>query len=161
MNNADKKMLVINLNDGFDVEALTRLIAGSDVLVENLKPGTLSKFGFSPARIQEINPRLVYCAISGFGADSLYPSRPAFDMVITAMAGFMTELSADGRPLKSGISTADLMGGEMAMVAILAALEHRDRTGQGQHRSVHAGCHGVAGHDQWNNAFDDGSSRRW
>ncbi len=155
MNNADKKMMVIDLNDSFDVEALTRLLATSDVLVENLKPGTLSKFGFTPARIAEINSRLVYCAISGFGADSLYPSRPAFDMVITAMAGFMTVLSADGFPLKSGISTADLMGGEMAMVAIVAALEYRDRTGHGQYidlsmQDVTAWLTQTA----WNNAFD-------
>ena len=156
MNNADKKMMVIDLKDAFDVEVLTRLIASSDVLVENLKPGTLSKFGFSPARIAAINPRLVYCAISGFGADSLYPSRPAFDMVITAMAGFMTVLSADGFPLKSGISTADLMGGEMAMVAILAALEQRDRVGEGQYidlsmQDVTAWLTQTA----WNSSFND------
>jgi crotonobetainyl-CoA:carnitine CoA-transferase CaiB-like acyl-CoA transferase len=132
MNNADKKMMVVDLNNAFDVEALRRLLATADVLVENLKPGTLSKFGFTPAALQAINPRLIYCPISGFGTESLYPTRPAFDMVITAMAGFMTVLSADGFPLKSGISTADLMGAEMAMAAILATIHHLDRTGQGQ-----------------------------
>lgn len=133
MNNADKKTMVVDLGDPFDAEALRRLIGTADVLVENLKPGTLAKFGFTPAAIAAINPRLVYCAITGFGADSLYPTRPAFDMVITAMAGFMSVLSADGQPLKSGISTADLMGAEMAMLAILGALDHLERTGEGQY----------------------------
>jgi crotonobetainyl-CoA:carnitine CoA-transferase CaiB-like acyl-CoA transferase len=101
--------------------------------VENTKPGTLAKFGLSPSEIQALNPRLVYCAISGFGAQSLYAARPAFDMVIQAMSGFMTALRPDGIPLKSGISTADTMGAEMAMVAVLGALEYRDRTGMGQY----------------------------
>ncbi|MGQ7793613.1 CaiB/BaiF CoA transferase family protein [Faunimonas sp. B44] len=132
MNNADKKTMVIDLKDGSDVEALRRLLATADVLVENLKPGTLAKFGFTPEAIRSLNPRLIYCPISGFGIDSLYPTRPAFDMVITAMAGVMAVLSADGTPLKAGVSTADFMGGIMAIVAILAALDHVDRTGEGQ-----------------------------
>jgi crotonobetainyl-CoA:carnitine CoA-transferase CaiB-like acyl-CoA transferase len=132
MTNADKRTIAIDLTNEFDVEALKRLLATADVLVENLKPGTLAKFGFTPAALKAINPRLIYCPISGFGNDSLYSKRPAFDMVITAMAGFMTVLSGDGFPLKSGISTADLMGAVFAMGAILAALDHADRTGEGQ-----------------------------
>ncbi|GAA4338995.1 hypothetical protein GCM10023144_36660 [Pigmentiphaga soli] len=130
--NAGKKMLAIDLKNESDVELLTRLLATADVLLENLKPGTLAKFGFTPEALLKINPRLVYCPVSGFGTKSLYPTRPAFDMVITAMAGFMTVLSADGRPLKSGISTADLMGAIMATAAVLAALDHAQRTGEGQ-----------------------------
>jgi crotonobetainyl-CoA:carnitine CoA-transferase CaiB-like acyl-CoA transferase len=122
LNNADKRSLVLDLRS-----------ASGDILVENTKPGTLAKFGLSPSEIQALNPRLVYCAISGFGAQSLYAARPAFDMVIQAMSGFMTALSPDGVPLKSGISTADTMGAEMAMVAVLGALEYRDRTGRGQY----------------------------
>ena len=155
MNNADKKTMVVDLKNAFDVEALKRLIATADVVVENLKPGTLSKFGFTPAQVHAINPRLVYCSISGFGVDSLYPTRPAFDMVITAMAGFMTVLSADGFPLKSGISTADIMGAQMAMVAILGALDHLDRTGQGQY--IDLSMQDVAAwltQTTWNRALD-------
>ncbi|MGQ7793625.1 CaiB/BaiF CoA transferase family protein [Faunimonas sp. B44] len=132
LNNADKKSLVLDLRTEFGRSALRQLIASADVLVENLKPGALAKFGLSPANILKINPRLVYCAISGFGADSLYPKRPAFDSVIQAMSGFMAALDAGEIPLKSGISTADTMGAEMAMVAVLGALECRDRTGTGQ-----------------------------
>ncbi|MCC2690431.1 MAG: CoA transferase [Rhizobiaceae bacterium] len=155
MNNADKKTMVIDLKDPFDVEALRRLLATADVLVENLKPGTLSKFGFTPKEIEAINPRLIYCPISGFGTDSLYPTRPAFDMVIAAMAGFMTVLSADGFPLKSGISTSDLMGAEMAMSAILAAIGHLDRSGQGQ--VIDLSMQDISAwltQTSWNGAFD-------
>ena len=155
MNNADKKTIAVDLNNPFDLEVLKRLIATADVLVENLKPGTLAKFGFTPADIHAINPRLVYCAISGFGTESMYPTRPAFDMVITAMAGFMSVLSADGLPLKSGISTADIMGAEMAMVAILGALDHLERTGEGQYidLSMQDVCAWLT-QTSWNHALD-------
>ena len=155
MNNADKRTMVVDLTDAFDVDVLKRMIAEADVLVENLKPGTLTKFGFTPAAIQARNPRLVYCAITGFGVDSLYPTRPAFDMVITAMGGFMSVLAADGMPLKSGISTADLMGAEMAMVAILGALDYLERTGEGQF--VDLSMQDVTAwltQASWNSAFD-------
>ncbi|MGV6875633.1 CaiB/BaiF CoA transferase family protein [Pseudochelatococcus sp. B33] len=132
LNNADKRSLVLDLRTDFGIVALRELIATADVLVENLKPGTLLKFGLSPEAVLSVNPRIVYCAITGFGAESLYPRRPAFDMVIQAMSGFMSASTAGAVPLKSGISTADTMGAEMAMVALLAALEYRDRTGKGQ-----------------------------
>jgi crotonobetainyl-CoA:carnitine CoA-transferase CaiB-like acyl-CoA transferase len=133
LNNADKRSIVLDLSSDQGVATLRQLIGTADALVENMKPGTLAKFGLSPAEILRINPRIVYCSISGFGADSLYAKRPAFDMVIQAMSGFMTSVSDGPVPLKSGISTADTMGGEMAIVAVLGALEHRDRTGQGQY----------------------------
>lgn len=133
LNNADKRSLVLDLRSPFGISALRKLLGTADILVENLKPGTLRKFGLSPEAILELNPHLVYCSITGFGADSLYARRPAFDMVIQAMSGFMSAVSAGPVPLKSGISTADTMGAEMAMTAVLGALEFRDRTGMGQY----------------------------
>lgn len=133
LNNADKRSLVLNLRTPEGQDVLARLLETADILVENLKPGTLARFGFSPARLAALNARLVYCAITGFGADSIYASRPAFDMVIQAMSGFMAAVAPDAVPLKSGISTADTMGAEMAIVAMLAAIEYRDRTGHGQY----------------------------
>ena len=133
LNNADKRSLVLNLRTPHGAGVLARLLETADILVENLKPGTLSRFGFPPQRLAELNPRLVYCAITGFGTDSIYANRPAFDMVIQAMSGFMAALAPGALPLKSGISTADTMGAEMAIVAMLAALEYRDRTGRGQY----------------------------
>lgn len=132
LNNSDKRSVVLDLRDPAGAEILARLLQTADVLVENLKPGTLAKFGLSPQVIVTLNPRLVYCAITGFGTDSIYAGRPAFDMVIQAMSGFMDALAPGATPLKSGISTADTMGAEMAIVAVLAALEERARSGQGQ-----------------------------
>jgi crotonobetainyl-CoA:carnitine CoA-transferase CaiB-like acyl-CoA transferase len=131
--NADKRSLVLDLKSGAGREVLLRLLEGADVLVENLKPGTLAKLGFPPEELNRINPRLVYCAISGFGSDSIYADRPAFDMIIQSMSGFMDAVGPGDLPLKSGISTSDLMGAEMGITAILAALEYRDRTGRGQY----------------------------
>jgi crotonobetainyl-CoA:carnitine CoA-transferase CaiB-like acyl-CoA transferase len=133
INNADKRCIAVDLRSPHGAEVLTRLIETADILVENLKPGSLARLGFSAEQMARINPKLVYCAISGFGADSLYASRPAFDMVIQAMAGFMTALNPGRMPVKSGISTSDLMGAEMAILAVIAALEQRDRTGHGQY----------------------------
>ncbi len=133
LNNADKRSMVLDLRSAHGARVLARLLESADILVENLKPGTLGRFGFSPQRLAEINPRLVYCAITGFGTDSIYASRPAFDMVIQAMSGFMAAVAPGALPLKSGISTADTMGAQMAIVAVLAALEYRDRTGRGQY----------------------------
>ncbi|GAA4338986.1 hypothetical protein GCM10023144_36640 [Pigmentiphaga soli] len=153
LNNADKRSIVLDLRSAQGVATLRQLIGTADALVENMKPGTLAKFGLSPAEILRINPRIVYCAISGFGADSLYARRPAFDMVIQAMSGFMASVSDGPVPLKSGISTADTMGGEMAVVAVLGALEFRDKTGLGQYidLSMQDICAWLT-HSAWNGA---------
>ncbi len=133
LNNADKRSLTLDLTRAADLEVLRALAAQADVLVENMKPGALTKFGLSPDALRELNPRLVSCSISGFGADSLYATRPAFDTVIQAMSGFMASLSNSEIPLKTGISSADTTGGIMAAVAILGALNERLRSGRGQH----------------------------
>lgn len=130
--NADKRSLMLDLRQEKDAGILRDLLRDADALVENLKPGALSRRGFSPATLAALNPRLIYCAVSGFGADSLYAGRPAYDSVIQAMSGIMDVLRAGNLPVKAGISIADLMGAEMAVLALLAALVHRTRTGQGQ-----------------------------
>jgi crotonobetainyl-CoA:carnitine CoA-transferase CaiB-like acyl-CoA transferase len=130
--NADKRTLTLDLESADGAEILKQLIERSDVLIENLKPGALAKRGFSAEEMARMNPRLIYCAVSGFGEDTVYPGRPAYDTVIQAMSGFMDLTRAGDVPVKSGISSADLMGAEIAVVAILAALEARDKTGFGQ-----------------------------
>jgi crotonobetainyl-CoA:carnitine CoA-transferase CaiB-like acyl-CoA transferase len=132
VSNSDKSSVTINLNQAEDRQCLRQLIVTADVLIENLKPGTLSKFDLSPVQIAQINPQLVYCAISGFGAASLYARRPAFDTVVQGMGGLMSLITDRGMPLKAGISYADVLGAAMAVVAVLAALEYRARSGQGQ-----------------------------
>ena len=130
--NSDKRSLTLDLETPEGIAVLKAMIRRSDVLLENLKPGALAKRGCSAEEITKLNPGLIYCAVSGFGADTIYAGRPAYDTVIQAMSGFMDLTRADGVPVKSGISYADLMGAEMTVVAILGALESRERTGLGQ-----------------------------
>jgi crotonobetainyl-CoA:carnitine CoA-transferase CaiB-like acyl-CoA transferase len=129
--NSDKRSLELDLRDKNHRASFAALLKTADVLVENLKPGSLGRLGFGPRELHEINPRLVYCGISGFGAASSYPGRPAFDTVVQATSGFMDLTRAKGVPMKAGISAADIVGGEFGLLSILAALELRDQTRRG------------------------------
>jgi crotonobetainyl-CoA:carnitine CoA-transferase CaiB-like acyl-CoA transferase len=131
--NSDKRSIMLDLRKDADTAILRDLIKTADVLIENLKPGALAKRGFSAAEVADLNPRTVFCSVSGFGANALYAGRPAYDSVIQAMSGLMDVVRSNGVPMKTGISTADLLGAEMAVLAVLAALAHRDRTGRGQY----------------------------
>jgi crotonobetainyl-CoA:carnitine CoA-transferase CaiB-like acyl-CoA transferase len=136
MSNSGKKSVAIDLRSVEGRATLTALIERSDALVENLKPGSLARLGFTPDAIARINPRLVYCAICGFGADSAYPGKAAFDTVVQAMCGLMDATRFDGVPLKVGASIADICGGQLGLLSVLAAFEHRDRTGRGRYIDV-------------------------
>jgi crotonobetainyl-CoA:carnitine CoA-transferase CaiB-like acyl-CoA transferase len=131
LSNSDKRSLCLDLRHVDDRRRFERLLAEADVLVENLKPGALDKLGIDASTRARINPRLVYCAISGFGADSAYPGRPAFDTVVQAMSGIMDLVRVNGVPQKTGISYADVLGGLFALTATLAALIARARSGRG------------------------------
>ena len=109
----------------------------ADVLVENYKVGGLAKYGLDYAGIAAVNPRIVYCSITGFGQDGPYADRAGYDFIIQGMSGFMSVTGErddrpGGGPQKAGIAISDLMTGMYATVAIQAALAHRDRTGEGQ-----------------------------
>jgi crotonobetainyl-CoA:carnitine CoA-transferase CaiB-like acyl-CoA transferase len=130
--NSDKRSMVLDLRLDSDAAVLRELLKDADILIENLKPGALSRRGFSPRALSDLNPKLIYCSVSGFGSHSLYAGRPAYDTVIQAMSGVMDAVQSNGVPVKTGISSADLMGAEFAVLALLAALAYRDRTGQGQ-----------------------------
>jgi crotonobetainyl-CoA:carnitine CoA-transferase CaiB-like acyl-CoA transferase len=127
LNNTDKETIALDLKQDADRIYLRRLIETADVLVENLRPGALSKLGFGRENLCEINPRLIYCSISGFGIDSVYPTRPAFDTVVQAMSGLMDLTRSDDLPVKIGASGADILGGQSALFAIVAALTDRFR----------------------------------
>lgn len=131
MSNNDKRSLELDLRNSAHREAFVALLKTADVLVENLKPGSLARLGFGAQELQEINPLLIYCGISGFGAHSIFPGRPAFDTVVQAMSGFMDVTRSLGAPTKAGVSAADIVGGEYGLLAILAALEIRDYSGMG------------------------------
>ena len=131
LSNNDKRSLELNLQNQDHCAVFVSLLKTADVLVENLKPGSLARLGYGVQALHDINPRLIYCGISGFGAHSIFPGRPAFDTVVQAMSGFMDVTRSAGAPTKAGISAADIVGGEYGLLAILAALEMRDQSGQG------------------------------
>lgn len=131
MNNANKQSCMLDLRAERDQEAFRHLLGTADVLIENLKPGSLSRLGFGAEVLAALNPGLVHCAISGFGQSSAYPGRPAFDTVVQAMSGLMDLTRVDGIPTKLGTSVADVTGGIAGLFCVLAGLEQRRRTGRG------------------------------
>ncbi|MDR7154081.1 crotonobetainyl-CoA:carnitine CoA-transferase CaiB-like acyl-CoA transferase [Sphingobium xenophagum] len=135
--NAGKQSIACNLKSPEIIDLIKQLVATCDVLVENFRPGVMARFGLDFARLAAINPRLIYCSISGYGQTGPKALHPAYAPVIHAASGFdMVNLRyQDGadRPATSGIFIADVLGGTHAFGAIQAALYQRERTGQGQH----------------------------
>jgi crotonobetainyl-CoA:carnitine CoA-transferase CaiB-like acyl-CoA transferase len=129
--NTDKRGLVLDLRSPEGAAALWDVLETADVLIENLKPGSLERLGFGAQAVRDRHPELIYCSVNGFGFDSAYPGRPAFDTVIQAMSGAMGATIDHGSALKSGLSLADQLGGQFGFLAVLAALDRRDRTGGG------------------------------
>lgn len=136
LSNHDKRSLKLDLKLASDKASLRNLLRDADVLIENLRPGVLAKLGFSADDLADLNPRLVYCTISGYGIDSPWSERPGMDTTIQGAGGIMHFTQATGVPYKSGVSSADIAAGLVALGGVLAALEYRDRTGFGQHLDV-------------------------
>ncbi len=131
--NRNKRSLALNLRDPRGAEVLRRLVAQSDIVLENFIPGTLDRLGFSYEACRAIKPDLIYCAISGFGQVGPDRERAAYDQIAQGMGGVMSITGdAGGPPMRVGIAIADIMAGMFAAYAILAALYHRQRTGEGQ-----------------------------
>ncbi|MGV2114079.1 CaiB/BaiF CoA transferase family protein [Agrobacterium salinitolerans] len=135
--NRNKRSIAIDLATDDGVALVKRLAAISDVVVENYKPGDLARRGLGYDDVRKIKPDIVWCAISGFGQTGPYADRTGYDFLIQAMGGIMS-ITGDsdangGRPVKVGLGIADVMCGMYATVGILAALRHRDRTGEGQY----------------------------
>jgi crotonobetainyl-CoA:carnitine CoA-transferase CaiB-like acyl-CoA transferase len=140
--NRNKRSLTIDLAVPEGAELVRTLAEGCDVLVENFKVGDMARHGLDAAALLARNPRLVYCSITGFGQTGPYRKRAGYDYAIQGMGGLMSvtgparaEIADDasgGGPQKVGVAVADLFTGMYAVTAILAALRHRDRTGQGQ-----------------------------
>ena len=132
--NRNKRSLAIDLAQPTGADLIRRLAAQSDVVVENFRVGGLAKYGLDYASLAAINPRLVYCSITGFGQDGPYRDKGGYDFLIQAIGGLMSVTGdADGPPMKVGVPIVDLFTGTYATVAILAALRHCDATGEGQH----------------------------
>jgi formyl-CoA transferase len=131
--NANKKSITLNIKSAEGKEIFRKLVQGADVLVENFRPGVMDRLGLNYAVLKEINPRLVYCAISGFGQTGPDANKPAYDQIIQGLSGEMS-VNGDARlnPLRAGFPVCDTAGGLNAAFAIMAALFHRERSGKGQ-----------------------------
>ena len=135
--NRNKRSLTIDLTTAEGQGLARRLVAHSDVLVENFKVGGLAKFGLSYEQLKGDHPRLIYCSITGFGQTGPYAALPGYDFLIQGMGGFMSITGeTQGEPQKAGVPIADLMAGMYAAVAVNAALRHREVTGEGQHIDI-------------------------
>ncbi|GGJ95870.1 CaiB/BaiF CoA transferase family protein [Pseudomonas matsuisoli] len=136
--NRNKRSVTVDFTNPEGQAILRDLVAGCDVLVENFKVGGLKAYGLDYAALKAINPRLVYCSITGFGQTGPYANRAGYDYMVQGLGGLM---SLTGRaddevgagPVKVGVALTDVLTGLYATTAILAALNHRDRTGEGQH----------------------------
>jgi crotonobetainyl-CoA:carnitine CoA-transferase CaiB-like acyl-CoA transferase len=131
--NANKKSLTLNLKFEEGKEVFRRLVKTADVVVENFRPGVMDRLGFSYEELCKLNPRIVFCAISGFGQTGPDAFKPAYDQIIQGLSGVM-DVNGDERlnPLRTGFPVCDTVGGLNAAFAIMAALFYRERTGQGQ-----------------------------
>lgn len=123
--NSGKVIEFVDLTTDDGRQRLGDLVGSVDVLIENMRPGALAKLGFDRTRLAVLNPDLVYCAVSGFGTHSAYPGRPAFDTVIQGMSGLMELTPCEGRPVKLGVSAADILGAQSVIYALLASLPQK------------------------------------
>jgi crotonobetainyl-CoA:carnitine CoA-transferase CaiB-like acyl-CoA transferase len=131
--NRNKRSIAIDFTEGEGRALLRRLVARADVLVENYKLGDLARYGLGYDDLKDEFPALIYCSITGFGQTGPYAARAGYDYLVQAMGGIMSLTGpVDGEPMKVGVAIADLMTGTYAAVGILAALDHRRRTGRGQ-----------------------------
>ncbi|MGL6043353.1 MAG: CaiB/BaiF CoA transferase family protein, partial [Sandaracinobacteroides sp.] len=132
--NRNKRSLALDFHAPQGREILHRLFGWADIVVENYKPGDLARFGLDHLTILPAHPALVWCSITGFGHVGPDAHRAGYDFMIQAETGLMDITGeAGGRPLRAGVAVSDLTTGMMAVTAILAALRHKDRTGEGQH----------------------------
>ena len=131
--NRGKKSVTCDFRTPEGQEAVRRLVADADVVIENFKVGGLAKYGLDWESLRKVNPRLVYCSITGFGQTGPYAHRAGYDFIIQGMAGLMSVTgAADGQPQKVGVAVTDVFTGVYAATAILAALIQRQTTGRGQ-----------------------------
>jgi crotonobetainyl-CoA:carnitine CoA-transferase CaiB-like acyl-CoA transferase len=135
--NRNKKSMTLNLKHARGKEILSQLLQRGDVLVENFRPGTLDGLGFGYEAVHTLNPKLIYCSISGFGQTGPYAERPGYDLIAQAEGGVMSLTGEpESSPVKVGLSFADITAGMNAFSGILLALLARQRTGEGQRVDV-------------------------
>lgn len=134
--NRSKESLALDLKQAGDLDIVRRLIARADVFVQNLAPGAADRLGLASGALRDAHPRLITCAISGYGTGGPWQDRKAYDLLIQAEAGFLSVTGTPDDVAKAGISVADIAAGTMAFQGILAAIIQRARTGKGDHIEV-------------------------
>ena len=131
--NRNKKSVVLDLYTDEGKKTLTKLLSTADVLVDNYRPGVLTKMGFSKERLEEINPRLIQASVNGYGSSGPYVNRPSFDFIAQAMSGFMSvNGDPDSDPQRAAPPMSDLIAGLYCAFGVVTALQARERTGRGQ-----------------------------
>jgi crotonobetainyl-CoA:carnitine CoA-transferase CaiB-like acyl-CoA transferase len=131
--NRNKKSMTLNLKKEKAIEVIHKLIEKSDILLENFRPGTMERLKLSYKDVKRINPKIIYCSISGFGQDGPYRLLPGMDQVLQGMGGLMSITGEpEGPPIKVGVAVADIAGGMFAAYGIMVALFNREKTGKGQ-----------------------------
>ncbi|WP_019171460.1 CaiB/BaiF CoA transferase family protein [Pseudaminobacter salicylatoxidans] len=132
--NRGKRSIAIDFSTPEGAETVKKLIATADVVIENFKLGGLKKYGLDYESLHAINPKLVYCSITGFGQSGPYAPRAGYDFIVQGMSGLMSITGpAGGEPQKVGVAVTDIFTGLYSVIAIQAALRHAEATGQGQH----------------------------
>ena len=135
--NRNKRSVTLDIATAEGQDLARRLLADCDILVENFKQGTLPRYGLGYDDLRAANPRLIYCSVTGFGQTGPYAPRPGYDSLIQGMGGVMSITGEPGgMPMKVGVPVADLFAGLYGCIGILAALQHRERTGRGQHIDI-------------------------
>lgn len=131
--NRNKKSVVLDLKQNTAKKVFLDIASKSDIVIENFRPGVADRLGIGYEAVKSVKPDIIYCSISGYGADGPLRDWPAFDVVVQAMGGGMSITGEPGRPpCRAGIPIGDLAGGMFAAIAILAALHRRDKTGEGE-----------------------------
>jgi crotonobetainyl-CoA:carnitine CoA-transferase CaiB-like acyl-CoA transferase len=132
--NRGKRSIELDFESEHGRRIVRKLAARSDILIENFKVGGLAKFGLDYAGLSGVNPRLIYCSVTGFGQTGPYAERAGYDLMAQGMGGFMSLTGApDGEPTRAGVPIADIFTGVYSVVGILAALAEREKTGRGRH----------------------------
>jgi crotonobetainyl-CoA:carnitine CoA-transferase CaiB-like acyl-CoA transferase len=135
--NRNKRSLTLNFKEPEAIEIFLQLVQKADVVVENFTPGVMRRFGLDYPAVKSANPQIIYCSISGFGQDGPYQNRPAYDQIMQGVSGLMSITGeADGDPQKVGIAVSDIGAGMWAAFAVMTALHHRERTGEGQYIDI-------------------------
>jgi crotonobetainyl-CoA:carnitine CoA-transferase CaiB-like acyl-CoA transferase len=135
--NRNKRSVTIDLRSPSGVDAVRRLAADADVLIENFRPGLMAALGLDLDRLRAEHPRLITCSLTAFGEQTSDPSRPGYDIIVQALSGLMGVTGEPGRePVKAGVALLDVIAGLYAAIGVLAAIDERERTGRGRHVGV-------------------------